>query len=252
MGLGAGDQRSGGGMVCARDETPIDREKPAASSLALGWASASTLQFVVFILRLAGAARDPAAIGRAATHSGRRVVFPYSQPDLQLYNACRKRFGADAPDRQPISSAPNVNFTFSIGLSDSPAPSPEHRDGRSATSTAGHRSVLQAPKAFEGDTVVVEGRSTLNVFNGYLLDRRSRPVWRGRTTHSPSADHRVDGTLARLPLSEPTRRSWCSDRQPAAFAPADPTGRMDPLRPGGSGAGINHPAPIARRSRECR
>jgi signal peptidase len=231
-----------------RDETPIDREKTGRfEAWVSGWAeSASTLQFVVFflgLLVLLGALLAIPAWSRPITRAAERV-FPYTQAGSFSYTARVPEaiYGAQSLQTgQPayLKLTQRVSFTFEYQFaSDSP---------HALTGSAGLAAevsdingwkrglVLQAPKAFEGDTAVVEGTLDLNVFNGYLLDLEEQTgVTRPYYTLSVGPILEVDGMLAGLPLSETysPKLVFLIDSLQLQLAPQDPTDPdADPLRP---------------------
>jgi signal peptidase I len=212
-----------------------------------GWAeSASTLQFTVFLLGLLvllGTLLAIPAWSRPITRAADRV-FPYTQAGSFTYTARVPEaiYGAQVLETgQPayLKLTQRIDFTFEYQFaSDSP---------HALTGSAGLAAevsdingwkrglVLQAPKAFEGDSVVVEGTLDLNVFNGYLQDLEEQTgVTRPYYTLSVGPTVEVTGMLAGLPLDEryTPQLTFLIDSLQLQLAPQDPTDLdADPLRP---------------------
>jgi len=212
-----------------------------------GWAeSASTLQFTVFILGLLvllGALLAIPAWSRPITRQADRV-FPYQQSGAFRYTARvpESIYGAQALQTgQPayLKLTQRINFAFEYQFtSDSP---------HALTGSAGLAAevsdingwrrglVLQAPKAFEGDTATVEGTLDLGVFSGYLQDLEEQTgVTRPYYTLSVGPIVEVNGALAGLPLAEryTPKLTFLIDNLQLQLAPQDPTDLdADPLRP---------------------
>jgi len=231
-----------------RDDVKPDRETTGRFEAWLaGWAeSAPTLQFAIFflgLLVLLGTLLAIPAWSRPITRAAERV-FPYTQAGSFSYTARVPEAIYGTPSLQTgqpayLKLTQRINFTFEYRFnSDSP---------HALTGSAGLAAevsdingwkrglVLQAPKAFEGDTVVVEGTLDLNVFNGYLLDLEEQTgVTRPYYTLTVGPILEVDGTLAGLPLSETysPKLVFLIDSLQLQLAPQDPTDPDgDPLRP---------------------
>jgi len=231
-----------------REVVRPEREKTGRFEAWLsGWAeSASTLQFAVFflgLLVLLGMLLAIPAWSKPLTYQADRV-FPYTQSGEFTYSARVPEaiYGAQALQTgQPayLKLTQRINFTFEYQFaSDSP---------HALTGSAGLAAevsdingwsrglVLQAPKAFEGDTVVVEGTLDLNVFNGYLQDLEEQTgVTRPYYTLTVGPIIEVSGTLAGLPLGEryTPKLAYLIDSLQLQLAPQDPTDLdADPLRP---------------------
>jgi signal peptidase len=231
-----------------RDEQEAAREDTGRFEAWLaGWAeSASTLQFTVFILGLLvllGALLAIPAWTRPVTRQAERV-FPYTQSGAFRYTARvpESVYGAQALQTgQPVylKLTRRINFAFEYQFtSDSP---------HALTGTAGLAAeisdingwkrglVLQAPKAFEGDTATVEGTLDLGVFSGYLQDLEEQTgVTRPYYTLTVGPIVEVNGTLAGLPLAERyvPQLTFLIDNLQLQLAPQDPTVLDgDPLRP---------------------
>jgi signal peptidase I len=231
-----------------RNDVKPDRENAGRFEAWLSsWAeSASTLQFAVFflgLLVLLGALLAIPAWSRPLTRAAERV-FPYTQAGSFSYTARVPEaiYGAQSLQTgQPayLKLTQRIDFTFEYQFaSDSP---------HALTGSAGLAAevsdingwkrglVLQAPEAFEGDTVVVEGTLDLNVFNGYLQDLEEQTgVTRPYYTLTVGPIIEVNGTLAGLPLAErySPPLTFLMDSLQLQLAPQDPTDLdADPLRP---------------------
>ena len=230
------------------DDPDTGREKIGRIEAWLsGWVeSASVLQYTVFVLGLLvllGGLLAIPAWSRPITRQADRV-FPYTQAgDFQyaarvpeaIYGAQVLQTGQ--PVYLKLTRRLGVAFAYQFS-SDSP---------HALAGTAGLAAeisdingwkrdlVLQAPKAFEGDTATVEGTLDLGVFSGYLQDLEEQTgVTRPYYTLTVGPIIEVSGTLAGLPLAErfTPQLSFLIDELQLQLAPQDPTVLDgDPLRP---------------------